>query len=46
MGIPTLVIEQNARVGDGWRARYASLALHTPSFYSPCMLLRFPLAML
>ena len=30
MGIPTLVTERNARIGDNWRKRYASLALHTP----------------
>ncbi|EJC98982.1 dimethylaniline monooxygenase [Fomitiporia mediterranea MF3/22] len=30
MGIRTLVIEQTARVGDVWRNRYPTLALHTP----------------
>lgn len=30
MGIRVLLIEKNDRVGDNWRKRYASLALHTP----------------
>lgn len=30
MDIPTLLIEKNDRIGDNWRKRYASLALHTP----------------
>ncbi|THG93708.1 hypothetical protein EW026_g7600 [Hermanssonia centrifuga] len=29
MNIPTLVLERNKRVGDNWRHRYDSLALHT-----------------
>ncbi|KAH9940017.1 dimethylaniline monooxygenase (N-oxide-forming) [Epithele typhae] len=29
MGIPALVIERNARVGDTWRARYQNLTLQT-----------------
>lgn len=29
MGIPALVIERNARVGDNWRKRYPTLTLHT-----------------
>jgi putative flavoprotein involved in K+ transport len=30
LGISALVIETNDRVGDNWRKRYTSLALHTP----------------
>lgn len=30
LGIPALVLEHNERVGDNWRRRYSSLALHTP----------------
>ncbi|KAI0700894.1 FAD/NAD(P)-binding domain-containing protein [Cytidiella melzeri] len=30
MNIPTLLIEQHERVGDNWRQRYDTLALHTP----------------
>lgn len=29
MNIPAIVIEKNARVGDHWRKRYPTLALHT-----------------
>ena len=28
MGVPTLVVEKNERVGDNWRKRYRSLKLH------------------
>ena len=30
LGIPSLLVERNARVGDNWRKRYRGLALHTP----------------
>lgn len=30
LGIPSLIIDRNARVGDNWRNRYSSLSLHTP----------------
>ena len=30
MDIPAVVIERDARIGDGWRKRYPSLTLHTP----------------
>ncbi|EKM53733.1 uncharacterized protein PHACADRAFT_211396 [Phanerochaete carnosa HHB-10118-sp] len=42
MDIPTLVIEKNARIGDNWKKRYKSLALHTPDFYSPMLYQPFP----
>ncbi len=29
LDVPTLVIDREARVGDAWRKRYASLALHS-----------------
>ncbi len=29
LGVPTLVIERETRIGDTWRKRYASLALHS-----------------
>lgn len=29
LGVPTLVIDKQAQVGDQWRQRYASLALHS-----------------
>jgi putative flavoprotein involved in K+ transport len=30
LNVPVLVLERNARVGDNWRKRYPSLALHDP----------------
>lgn len=30
MGIRTIIIEKNNRVGDVWRKRYPTLVLHTP----------------
>lgn len=33
MGISALAIERNARVGDNWRKRYPTLALHTPKMH-------------
>ncbi|WP_432545839.1 flavin-containing monooxygenase [Kineococcus sp. SYSU DK004] len=30
LGVPSLIIERNERVGDNWRKRYSTLALHTP----------------
>ncbi|MTD16308.1 SidA/IucD/PvdA family monooxygenase [Nakamurella sp. YIM 132087] len=30
LGVPCLVLERNAAVGDNWRNRYAALALHDP----------------
>lgn len=35
MGIPTLIIDKNNRVGDNWRKRYDTLALHTPKKHHP-----------
>jgi len=28
LGVPTLIIEKNARIGDNWRTRYEALCLH------------------
>lgn len=33
MNIPALLIEKSDRVGDNWRQRYPSLALHTPKLH-------------
>lgn len=30
LGVSTLVVEKNARIGDNWRERYESLSLHGP----------------
>jgi cation diffusion facilitator CzcD-associated flavoprotein CzcO len=32
LDVPTLVIDREARIGDTWRKRYASLALHSTVF--------------
>lgn len=32
LGVPSLVIEKQARVGDQWRKRYSALALHSTVF--------------
>ncbi|MDT2005778.1 NAD(P)/FAD-dependent oxidoreductase [Rhodococcus opacus] len=40
LGVSTLVLERNARVGDNWRNRYSSLALHDP--YEVAQLPYFP----
>jgi putative flavoprotein involved in K+ transport len=29
-GVPTVILEKNARAGDSWRKRYKSLHLHDP----------------
>ncbi|OJA10500.1 hypothetical protein AZE42_07823 [Rhizopogon vesiculosus] len=42
MGVSTLVIERNARVGDNWRTRYKSLFLHNLIHYNQTSYLRFP----
>ncbi|GJE91639.1 NAD(P)/FAD-dependent oxidoreductase [Phanerochaete sordida] len=42
MGIPTLLIERNARIGDNWRQRYDSLALHTPREHHQLLYAPFP----
>ena len=50
LGVPTLVVERNATIGDNWRNRYYMLCLHDPvrrfwnsgdpppRFYRPCAL--------
>jgi putative flavoprotein involved in K+ transport len=42
LGISVLVLESNPRVGDNWRRRYASLALHTPLIADQLPYLPFP----
>ncbi|MEW6688430.1 MAG: NAD(P)/FAD-dependent oxidoreductase [Pseudomonadota bacterium] len=38
LGVPAVILEKNARAGDSWRKRYASLVLHDPVWYDhmPC----------
>ncbi|KIJ18436.1 hypothetical protein PAXINDRAFT_167040, partial [Paxillus involutus ATCC 200175] len=42
IGIPHLVIDKNARVGDSWRNRYKTLYLHTTIWYNQTPYLPFP----
>ncbi|KAH6891483.1 hypothetical protein B0T10DRAFT_402666 [Thelonectria olida] len=42
LGIDTLVIDQNERVGDNWRKRYHQLVLHDPVWYDHLPYLNFP----
>lgn len=42
LGVPTLVIDKNARLGDNWRLRYHSLALHDTCWNSRFPYLPYP----
>ncbi|KAL6408851.1 indole-3-pyruvate monooxygenase-like protein [Ilyonectria robusta] len=42
LGVETLVIDQNERVGDNWRKRYHQLVLHDPVWYDHMPYLNFP----
>lgn len=42
LGVDTLVIEQNPRVGDNWRNRYESLVLHDPVWADHLPYMDFP----
>jgi putative flavoprotein involved in K+ transport len=42
LGVPTLIIERNARPGDSWRNRYKSLCLHDPVWYDHLPYIKFP----
>ena len=42
LGVPTIVIERNARAGDNWRRRYKSLCLHDPVWYDHMPYIPFP----
>ncbi|KAL0575845.1 hypothetical protein V5O48_006135 [Marasmius crinis-equi] len=42
LGVTCLVIEKNERVGDNWRNRYDSLALHDTVWYHNLPYLSFP----
>lgn len=33
LGIPTLLVDRNLRIGDNWRNRYHQLVLHDPVWY-------------
>ncbi|KAG5640708.1 hypothetical protein DXG03_007477, partial [Asterophora parasitica] len=42
LGIQSLVVEKNARIGDNWRNRYDALCLHDPVWYDHMPYLPFP----
>lgn len=42
LGVPTIIIEKNARAGDSWRNRYRSLCLHDPVWYDHMPYLPYP----
>jgi putative flavoprotein involved in K+ transport len=42
LGLQTLLIDRNERIGDGWRNRYDSLVLHDPVWYDHLPYLPFP----
>ena len=42
LGVPTIILEKNARAGDSWRNRYRSLVLHDPVWYDHMPYIPFP----
>ncbi len=42
LGVPTIIVEKNAKPGDSWRKRYKSLCLHDPVWYDHLPYLPFP----
>ena len=42
LGVPSIIVEKNARPGDSWRKRYKSLCLHDPVWYDHLPYLPFP----
>jgi len=42
LGVPTIIVERNARPGDSWRKRYKSLCLHDPVWYDHMPYIKFP----
>ena len=42
MGVPTLVVDREARIGDIWRKRYSSLVLHNQIWANHFPYLAFP----
>ncbi|KAF7548129.1 hypothetical protein G7Z17_g7272 [Cylindrodendrum hubeiense] len=42
VGLPTLIIERNERVGDNWRLRYRTLMTHGPTHYNHLPFIPFP----
>ncbi|KAL8768739.1 MAG: hypothetical protein Q9209_005157 [Squamulea sp. 1 TL-2023] len=42
LGVPTLIIDRNERIGDNWRNRYHQLVLHDSVWYDHMPYLNFP----
>lgn len=42
LGVPTLIIDRNKRIGDNWRLRYKSLVTHDPVPFTHLAYLPFP----
>ncbi|KAF7310130.1 hypothetical protein MIND_00386400 [Mycena indigotica] len=42
LGVRTLIVEKNARIGDNWRERYEALCLHDPVWYNHQPYFPFP----
>jgi cation diffusion facilitator CzcD-associated flavoprotein CzcO len=42
MGVSTLIVDKNERVGDNWRSRYRTLVTHDPIQYCHMSYLPFP----
>lgn len=42
LGVPTLIVDRQAKPGDQWRSRYRSLTLHDPVWYDHMPYLPFP----
>ncbi|CAA7270297.1 unnamed protein product [Cyclocybe aegerita] len=42
LGVSSVVIEKNGRVGDNWRVRYEALCLHAPVWFDHMPYLPFP----
>lgn len=42
LGVKTLMIERNKRVGDNWRNRFRALVLHSPVYFNHLPYMPFP----
>ncbi|KAF3356126.1 hypothetical protein VdG1_00241 [Verticillium dahliae VDG1] len=42
IGITSLMVDQNDRIGDNWRKRYHQLVLHDPVWYDHLPYIKFP----
>jgi putative flavoprotein involved in K+ transport len=42
LGVDTLIVERNPRVGDNWRNRYRTLSLHDPVWFDHLPYLSYP----